>query len=298
MLLSRFLLVVGLVASALGSSQVAAQADQQGKSGKKYEIRYKLKAGELLVSKVVHFAETRTRMANLDEDSRSRTTSEKVWEVKSVAPNGDMTFEYRINSVNLAQSVGDAEELKYNSKTDAKVPPIFKQVAETVSKPLALVTINARGQVIDRDEESKLPQLGVGELTIPLPKDAIAIGSEWSVPRELRVKLDTGSYKKIAIRELYTLEKVSAGLATISIETQPLTPIVSPSVESKLMQQLSNGKIKFDIDSGRLVSKQLDWSHEVVGFRGADTLLRYDAKFTEELISDKQTAAKSGAVTR
>ncbi len=261
-------------------------------SGPKVQLRYKLKSGEQLVSKVVHFANTRTKMSDHEESSSSRTITEKVWEVSSVNPNGEMTFEYRITSVELAQSVGDGEELKYNSLTDTEAPDMFKRVAETVSKPLATVTINPQGQVIQRDSELKNPQLGMGELTLPLPDEAVAVGSQWSVPRDARVKSENGVHKTIKIRELYTLEKVSAGVATIRIESQALTPVKDPATESQLIQQLSKGEIKFDIDNGRMLSKHLNWNDEVVGFRGPATSLRYDAKFTEELLPQtKRTAA-------
>lgn len=275
------------------TTTLSLQAQQ---NAQKYTLQYKLKRGETLVSKVVHLAETQTTMAALDETSHSRTTSEKVWEVKSVDAKGLMTFEYRINAVDMAQSVADGEELSYNSRTDEEIPGIFKHVAETVNKPLATVTINSQGQVVNRDKELKAPQLGMGELTIPLPATPVAINGQWSVPRDLRVKLDSGAHKTIKIRELYTLEKVSAGVATIRIETQPLTPVKEPSVEAKLMQQMSQGEIKFDIDAGRMLSKKLNWEEEIVGFQGADTRLRYDAKFTEELLpASKRTASRNNS---
>ncbi len=251
----------------------------------RHSLKYKLRAGESLYSKVIHFAETRTKMSDHEESSSSRTTSEKVWEVKSVDAKGDMTFEYRILSVDLAQRVGEKNEIKYSSETDTTAPDMFKKVAETVNKPLGLITINPRGQVTNRDKDTKNPQLGMGELTIPLPEEPIAVGAEWSVPREMRVKLEDGSQKTIKVRELYTLEKVSAGVATIRIESQPLTPVNDPAVESQLIQQLSKGQIKFDIDRGRMLSKQLEWSEEAIGFRGDNTSLKYDAKFTEELLT-------------
>ncbi len=291
---------IALVLVGLGAVSTTCHAQAKGgrkpksAAGPKYQIQYKLKAGETLVSKVVHFAETRTTMAEHEETSSSRTTSEKAWIVKSVNAKGEMTFEYRINSVNLAQSVGDAEELKYDSRTDTDVPDIFKQVAQTVAKPLATVTINSRGQVVKRDNELKAPQLGIGELTIPLPQDPVAIGGQWTVPRECRIRLESGAHKTIKVRELYTLEKVSAGVATIRIVTQPLTPVNDPAAESQLIQQLSKGEIKFDLDRGRMMSKKLDWSDEVVGFRGADTSLQYDARFTEELLPpSKRTASRA-----
>lgn len=271
--------------ASVGSAQAPAE---------EFTLRYKLRAGEQLVSKVVHFAETRTKMSDHHESSSSRTITEKVWEVSDVNAKGEMTFEYRINAVELAQSVGDGEELSYNSVTDKQPPDVFKRVAETVAKPLAVVTINPQGQVLQRDSDLKNPQLGMGELTLPLPETDVAIGGQWSVPREVRVKLESGAHKTIKVRELYTLEKVSAGVATIRIETQPLTPVSDPAVESQLIQQLSKGAIKFDLDSGRMLSKELNWSDEVVGFRGPETSLRYEAKYTEELLpAAKRTASRS-----
>ena len=266
-----------------------------GQQDRSYKLRYKLNTGEKIVTKVTHFADTRTKMSDHEETSTSRTTSEKVWEVRSVNAQGEMTFVYRIDSVELAQRVGDDEELTYNSKTDNEVPDMFKSVAETVAKPLATITINPRGQVIERDKETPAPELGIGDLTIPLPETAVAIGGQWSVPRDLRVKSKNGIHRKIKVRELYTLQKVSAGVATIRIVTQPLTPVNDPSIEAQLIQQLSAGEIKFDLNRGRLLSKRLDWSDEVVGFRGPETSLRYDAKWVEQLIDTRRTAAKAGA---
>lgn len=284
----RSLLLLSFLLGVLASTVVVAQT-----AGEKFEIRYKLKPGELLVSKVTHFAETKTKMSEHNEDSSSRTTTVKEWDVEAVNEAGEMTFVYRITSVAMAQAVGDAEELTYNSQTDSEVPPVFKQVAETIAKPLATITINPRGQVVSRDNELKAPQLGIGELTIPLPDESIAINGQWSVPRELRVKLESGAFKTIKVRELYTLEKVSAGVATIRIQTQPLTPVNDATVEAQLIQQLSKGIIKFDLDRGRLLSKKLDWSDEVLGFRGPETSLRYDAEFFEELQSELSRTAKA-----
>lgn len=269
------------------------------KTEPKYLLRYKLRPGETLLSKVIHFANTRTKIQGLEEDSESRTTSEKQWQVKNVDANGNMVFEYRINAVDMAQRVGEGEEIKYNSRTDTNVPEIYQQVSETLNKPLSLITMNPQGQVVNRDKEMKSPQLGMGELALPLPAEPIAIGGQWSVPRETRVKLEDGTQKVIKLRELYTLEKVSAGVATISIETQPLTPISDPAIDSQIIQQLSKGQIKFDLDNGRMLSKQLDWSDVVVGFRGPDTSLKYDSRLTEELVLDApKTATKKSAPTR
>jgi hypothetical protein len=96
------------------------------------------------------------------------------------------------------------------------------------------------------------------------------------------VKLPDGSHKTIKIREQYELVKVQAGIATIAIRSQPLTPLDGPEVESQVMQQLSNGELRFDMDAGKMISKELNWDDSVVGFSGAESQLNYTARYRED----------------
>lgn len=289
-MLARLFSGLAIVVLVITSSSVAQE---------KFKLEYKLKPGEQIVSKVYHEAETETNISGTSEGSRSQTTSIKVWEVKSTEKGGNITFVYSIDSVDMQQSIGDGEELKYNSKSDKEAPKIFQRVAETVQKPLATITINRFGEVIKRDNELKSPLMGIGDLAMPLPPEPVAVGAEWQVPRDLRVRLDDGTYKVIKVRELYKLEKVSNGIATIRIESQPLTPVSDPSIEAQLIQQLSKGSIKFDLDTGRLISKKLDWSENVVGFRGAESSMRYNATWSEELLpATARTAATKPAASK
>lgn len=98
--------------------------------------------------------------------------------------------------------------------------------------------------------------------------------------------------KPFKIRELYTLEKVKSGVATISIKSEPLTPIDEESVRAQVVQQLSNGTIKFDLDAGHMISKELAWDETVVGFQGPNSLMEYRARMTEELIDDVVRTAR------
>lgn len=276
---------------AAAQQPVAAAQDASGK----FILRHRLKAGEIIRTRTEHVANTVTRFQGTEDISESRSISDKVWEVKAVSPEGLMTFEYRLDAVEMFQKQNDKEEIVYNSRTDKEAPAVFSRVAETIAKPIAEVTIDATGTVIERDKESKLPPLGMGELAVPLPKEPVALGAQWSIPREIRVKLENGTHKTIKLREQYTLDKVSAGVATIVVQSQPLTPVEESSVEAQLMQQMSQGVIKFDIDNGRLISKQLDWDDEVVGFRGAETSLKYVARFTEEAVTEPARAASKSA---
>lgn len=269
------------------SKPTVTELDAEGK----VRLEHKLLSGEQVRMKTMHHVNTLTRIQGVEDQSEARSASIKVWEVKSIDAEGNMTFEYRIESADMMQKQHNSDEVTYNSLTDTEAPKEYAKFAEMIAKPIATITINKAGKVIERSGAPKMPNMGYGELAVPLPEEPVAIGATWELPREVRVKLEDGTEKKIKIRELYRLEKVSAGIATISVESQPITPVVDSTVESQLCQQMSAGKMKFDIDNGRMISKQLDWDKEVVGFRGADSGLKYSSRYTEELITEQPRTA-------
>ena len=271
------------VSLALGLCLAApVQAQEAAASTEKYLLRHKLKPGEEVYSTVLHQAKTVTRIQGIDQASEARTLSEKVWKVTAVNPQGDMTFEYRIQHVEMSQTNGEEKEIRFDSRKDKTPPPIYKKVAESLGKPISTVVINSMGKVLSRSDNKDAPELGMGDLVLTLPEETLAIGGSWSVPRDTRVKLPDGTHKTIKIRETYELKKVQSGVATISIRSQPITPLDGPEVESQVMQQLSNGELKFDIDAGKLISKELNWDDSVVGFSGAESQLKYNARYRED----------------
>ena len=159
-------------------------------------------------------------------------------------------------------------------------------MAETVGKPLTTVTINTAGEILKKDSDSPRINFGLGDIVMLLPPKPVHSGSRWYEPAEIQVRHPDGRVERIKIRKLYTLEKVQTGVATIQVKTEVLTPINEPRIQSQLMQQLTNGTIKFDVDAGRVIAKQIDWDESVVGFNGAESMMKYLARFTEELQTD------------
>jgi hypothetical protein len=61
-----------------------------------------------------------------------------------------------------------------------------------------------------------------------------------------------------------------------------------------LIQRLTQGTIRFDIDAGRVLSQRLELDERVLGFNGPDSSLHYLGRFTEEYLPPPaKTAAKS-----
>jgi len=264
-------------------SETPADSISKSTDANVYKLVYKLRADEKIVSEVIHLATTNTKMSDVTQASQSRTVSSKVWEVKSIDADGNMTFSQSVASVDMSQQIGDEPEVRYNSVKDEAAPTQFQSVADSIGKPLATITITPWGEVVDRSEKANGTNLGMGDITIPMPKDAIAIGQQWETPREIRVRRTDGSPKMIKVRELYTLEKVSSGVAVIRVRSEPLTPLHEPELEAQAIQQMSDGEVRFDLDAGRLISKSLAWDKTVVGFSGPGSVMDYSARLDEKV---------------
>jgi hypothetical protein len=274
-----------------GGSLTAELAKATDKLAPTYRLAYKFAAGEQLRTKVVHLATVETKIKGVAQKTESRTVSTRLWRIKQVTSKGEIVFENVVERVEMWNNVEGRKEVRYDSAVDKEPPAEFQLVAASIGKVLATVTINPHGRILSRQDAQRQFNPGIGELTIPFPETPVKTGASWSIPDEVRVKLEDGTVKKVQTQQKYRLEKVEAGVATISLETQVLTPVNEPQVQVELVQRLQRGTIKFDVDAGRLIHKQLDMDQSVFGFSGADSHMQYLARFTEEPVKDGQTAS-------
>ena len=128
---------------------------------------------------------------------------------------------------------------------------------------------------------------GIGDLTVPLPEQAIKIGERWHVDEEVKLQDEQRRVKVVQVRHRYTLDKVETGVATISVATQSLTPIDDPKFEAQLIQRMQKGTIRFDVDVGRVLSRQMDLDETVIGFGGPDSNMHYVARYSEEPLEEE-----------
>ena len=268
------------------SSDAATAADT-------YLLRYKFTAGEVVRWKVTHKARTDTEIRGSSQTAESNSESTKVWTVKEVGENGEFTLVHSVSQVNMWQRVGDEPLIHYDSKSDEEVPRVYQQTAKTVGVPLSTVTISPPGAILAQSSTKPI-DLGLGSIVIPFPEKPIKIGDGWNVPRVVTVSLPIDgvrTYKKIKVRQRYTLRSVKAGIATIAVRTEVITPVRDARIESQLIQKMIKGSMRFDLQKGRLRSKTIDWNEHVLGFQGANSNMKYRATFSEQLLSAKLAAA-------
>lgn len=288
--LSR-LLVLGLAVSVCVTAARAEESDgltsrlalaKKKVAAEGYTLAYKFQTGDIIRTKVTHLVTVDTKIKGATQTAKTRSASIKSWKITKIDDDGNYVFEHFVEHVDMWQAVSGRQEIRYNSATDDTPPAEYEMVAQTIGKPLATVVMDRFGQIVTRQDAAKTVNLGMGSLTVPLPTTPAKIGATWHLPEEVKIRLDDGRELKIKVRQQYKLEKVETGVATISIETQVLTPIDDPKIQVQIVQRLQRGTIKFDIDAGRLIHKQMDLNESVIGFNGAESNMQYLARFTEE----------------
>jgi hypothetical protein len=305
-------LALGIVLSLFSACVLAARgeepkkADDKGKNvlaelerakdsvAASYKLGYRFRPGETMRTRVVHLATVQTKIKGVEQNTKSRTVSTRVWKIREVDAAGNITFDNLLERVEMWNSVEGREEVHYDSDSDKSPPPEFVKVADSVGKVLASIKIDPQGRILSRTDNQAQYNPGIGDLTVPFPpadKQPIKAGMSWSIADELKIPLEDLSVKKVKTQQQYKLEKVENGVATIAVATTVLTPVNDPKLQSQLVQRLQKGTIKFDIDAGRLIHKQLDIDQEVFGFSGADSHMQYLARFTEEPVKEDVRSA-------
>jgi hypothetical protein len=264
------------------AKDLAAELDKaKDKLAPTYLLAYKFAPGDEVRTKVVHLVTVETKIKGATQTAKTRTVSTKLWRIREINEQGQIIFEHVVEHVDMWNSVSGRAEVRFDSASGEKPPPGYETVAQSVGKVLATVTMDQHGRVIARTNTQPMFNPGIGELSIPFPNTAIKIGTTWSIPDEIKMKLEDGTFKKVQTKQAYKLVHVENELATISVDTQVLTPVNDPKVQAELVQRLQHGTIQFDLASGRLYKKQMDMDEEVFGFNGADSHMQYLARLTE-----------------
>jgi len=287
--------VAHLTSAADPSPADQLKAATQKYSGGEIKLAYKFKPGEIFRTKVTHLATVDTKVSGVQQIVKTRSISGKAWNIQSVDASGNITFTHTVEWVDLWNKVSDRPEVKFDSRTDKTAPPGYENVTLSIGQPLAKITMSPAGRVVGRKDARPMFNPGIGDLAVPLPEKGVKVGEKWHIDEEVKLSDEQKRVKPVQIRHQYTLDKVETGVATISVNTQSLTPIDDPKLEAQLVQRMQKGTIKFDVDAGRIVSRQMDLDETVLGFSGAESSMQYVARYTEEPVKDEVASKPSAA---
>lgn len=259
----------------------------------KYDLRYKLKVGDVHRWSTEHSESSRTQMAGETDEQSSRALAKVGWEVTAVDSQNRITFMFKIDSVDMWQQKNEEEPISFNSETDESAPIDYDIFQQCVGTDVTKTVITPKGHVLDRQDYVPQAKIGMSKMTIlPLPKNPVSIGHQWYMPGSLSAKDEDGVMKHLETRVHYTLDKVVKGNAYIRFQTEVLTPLESPRIRSQILQNLAQGFAVFDIERGLVVRREVTWNEKVQGFQGAGSYLKYTANFTERFVDMEAEKAR------
>lgn len=300
------ILTLGLFTSAATNAQEPTLArrvsdDQQGSgttltssdTTEPIVLRHKFTVGEIVEWKIEHTATTETNIQGNKQDSRMKSVSTRRWEVTEVSDNGRITFVQSVEDVSMASKLSDRPEIRFDSRSGKNPPPEYSGVPATIGVPLATFTVEPQGKVVERLSDIPPQDLGLGDIVMPFPEQALTVGDAWDSERDLTARSKEGQRILIKSRQRYCLRRVNLGIAYISVDTQIMTPDITPRIESQIMQQMTKGTIMFDIEAGRIWKQEIEWDEQVIGFDSADSLMKYNALYVQELMQPEDESAKT-----
>jgi hypothetical protein len=262
---------------------------------KKYDLRYKLKRGDVLRYEVTHRASIRSTIEQETQAAQTRTDSVKAWKVTDVLKNGEIEFINVVERVHMVNQLPEKDPTEYDSDRDKTPPPGFEDAARAIGVPLSAVRMSLRGKIERRDVKVRGANTDDdAPIALRLPEAPAAIGDTWDEPFDVVVTLEGGGTKSIQTRRHHELLNVASGIATVKVTYQVLSPI-DPTIECQLVQRLMEGEVKFDIEAGRVVGQQMDIDKRILGFAGPTSSMQYIMRMEENLIKKGEKVAKRTA---
>src|SRR5437870_2552546 len=171
--------------------------------GEEFKLVHKLKTSETIRTKITHLDTVDTNVKGVNQVVETRSMSCKTWHIEKVDAKGNATLTHAVEWVDLWNKVSDRPEIKYDSRVDEKAPPGYEHVSLSIGQPLSTITINAAGRITARKDAQPTFNPGIGDLTVPLPEQAIKVGGKWHVDEEVKLQDEQRRVKEIKVRHQY-----------------------------------------------------------------------------------------------
>jgi hypothetical protein len=287
------LALTALVVAAMALAPAAA-ADAPVPRGK-HLLRYNFALGDVLRYRVSNATNLRTTIDGTTQTVKTQSDSVKVWKVTDVLPSGEIEFVHLVESVKMTNEMPGQPTRSYDSTSGEPPAPGFESAARAVGVPLVVVRMTPEGKITKR--EDKVAQTAKptedAPITLELPDQPVAIGEKWSHTYDIVVKKHGGADMQIRTRRVCQLKQVKAGVAVIGVEYQILTP-VDAFIRSQLVERLTKGTVRFDVQRGRVVQQLHEVDRREIGFAGQQSAssMHFVARTQERLMTE---AAKDAA---
>ncbi len=284
------------------SETIAEEQDKQAAKAapEKYELNYQFKAGEFVHYQVSDSSSYTTQKDAISETAKNQSIAWRQYRVVSVDKSGEAVLELMIDRVRLQTQFDDSPPIVFDSADPKLQPESFKQILQTVGKPMSRIRVNRQGKLLEvHNYFGKQPEQADPSLNflVVFPKEPVAINETWKQNLEVEVFVTKTLKEKVKLLRIYQLKSVENDLATISLSTVLLSTIRDPAIKVRLMQQTPSGTIQFDMKRRLLISRKLQTDDQVIGAFGAGTLVKA-MSIREETLQPGKVAQTAGPAIR
>jgi hypothetical protein len=242
--------------------------------------------GQVLTYRVEHSTSVTEVAGGNKVETTAKHNLVKRWQVLAVDPQGVATLQMSLTSLRHEQTRAGATLLFDSENPDKSTPELRQQLQKYVGQPLAVLRVNASGQVVEV-KENKFGSASRYESDPPfvvvLPGQAPSVGQAWQRDYQITLEPPHGTGEKYKASQKYTFKGAAKDQATVTLMTQVTLP-QSVADCLPLLQMQPEGEAVFDLASGRLLRAQLQIDQTLQKHQGEGSSYRFQSAYTEELV--------------
>ena len=274
------LVVLGLICGSLRSDSLFAEEPAT------YRLRFKFAPQQTLYYVSQNDADYFIEHSNAQETVLHTSMSLRKITVLGVDADGTADVQLMIDRAYMTANNAGVDSV-YDSTQVNHVPTEFSGVHQSIGKSQK-ARLTQLGQVLpSADKSASVEQV---DLLFRLPEQPVAIGGKWKDQYDASIlaEEDAKLFRQIKMQRRFELLSVDQGIATIAVSTVCLSPISDSYQESQLVQRKPSGILKFDIEQGCLVDRQLKIDDKTIGHQGPGSALTVKIVKVDRLVNFDQ----------
>lgn len=291
-----FLAILTSPTFAEAAKKTAGEADSGGPA---YLLRYQFKKDQVLNYQVDHETTMTTTTAEHVEKHTTTSHSRKNQRVVGLDSAGNASLELMIEHAEMSAKFGDSKAKHFDSRDPENCPKQYRHMKGIIGQPLTRVQVSPRGKLLAirpllRPEllaqanllksDGSLSNEAAQNFLIKFPEEAITVGESWTDTFKVKVSVNRRLKQPMTLQRRYELVDVTEHLATIELRTALITPTRDGKILVQLIQMTPKGKIVFDMEKGRIVSRTLTVDKTEFGVIGGGGSVEAKSKRVERWI--------------
>lgn len=207
--------------------------------------------------------------------------------VLGVNPDGTADVQLLLDRAYMTSTNSGVSSL-FDSLDPDHVPTEFANVMLSIGKPLA-ARLTTQGKFLPAADQPASFEQQI-DLLLQLPEQPISVGGIWKDTYEVGVEAEYEGklFRQVKLQRRYELKSVDQGIATIAVTTVNIPQVHDAYQESQLLRRKPIGILKFDIERGCLVDRQVQVDDRVVGNQGPGSALTVKIVKVDRLITADQ----------